>query len=161
MEKVRAVTVLAREPLSACTRVVSLLHSTFPHYTWSGFYLRRNVHLHLLFYRGSVLTSPDAREPMESLPGLAARSRRTQLVPDVSFDPRYERIEIPIKSEVLVPLRWRNRGVAVLDICSGQARAFDRLDLDLLEAVAACMAPLAAALAGEPSAQTFRALGAG
>lgn len=146
LQKVSAVALAAREPRPACTRIVNLIHDSFPHYTWTGFYLRRDKSLVLEFYRGAVTTLPEPRESLDSLLGWALRSRRTQIIPDASIDPRYARIEIPIKSEIIVPLRFHGRPVGVLDICSERPRAFDRLDLDLLDATGCAMAPLAALL---------------
>ncbi len=146
LQKVEAVALAAREPRPACIRIANLVHDSFPHYTWTGLYLRREKSLHLAFYRGAVATLPEPQEPLDGLLGWALRSRRTQIIPDAAIDPRYARIEIPIKSEIIVPLRFHGRPVGVLDICSERPRAFDRLDLDLLEAVGGALAPLAALL---------------
>lgn len=146
LEKAKAIAASAREPLPACYRIVNLLHEAFPHYSWTGLYLRRDRQLSLLFHRGSTLTAPESHEPIEGLLGWAVRSRRTQIVPDAAQDPRYAHIEIPIQSEIMVPIKLKGRGLGVLDICSGQPRAFDRLDIGLLEAVAETLAPSVAAL---------------
>ena len=144
LQKVEAVALAAREPGPACTRILNLIHDSFPHYTWTGFYLRRDKSLHLEFYRGAVATLPEPQEPLDGLLGWALRSRRTQIIPDAAIDPRYACIDIPVKSEIIVPLRFRGRPVGVLDICSDQVRGFDRLDVDLLGAVGDVLAPLAA-----------------
>ena len=143
LEKVRAIALAAREPAPACLRIVNLVHDTFPHYSWTGLYLRRDRNLLLAFHRGADALPPEPREGLDGLLGLAVRSRRVQVAPDSSADPRYARIEIPIKSEIAVPLRHRNRVVGVLDICSDQVGGFDRLDADLLEAVGQALATLA------------------
>ena len=163
IQKVRAVSLAAREPEPACLRIVNLVHDTFPHYSWTGLYLRRDRNLILAFHRGIDALPPERLEHIEGgLLGLAVRSRRTQIVPDASTDPRYARIEIPIKSEMAVPLKYRNRSVGVLDICSNLPQAFDRLDVDLLEAVGDALAPLVAALvAPQPTVAAVTRRGAG
>ena len=142
LEKVRAIALAAREPAPACLRIVNLVHDTFPHYSWTGLYLRRDRNLLLAFHRGTDALPPESREGMDGLLGWAVRSRRVQVAPDVDLDPRYARIEIPIKSEIAVPLKRRNRVLGILDICSDRVRGFDRMDADLLEAVGEALAPL-------------------
>ena len=146
LQTVEAVALASREPRPACIRIVNLIHDSFRHYTWTGFYLRRDTSLTLEFYRGAVATLPEPQESLDGLLGWALRSRRTQIIPDAAIDPRYAHIEIPIKSEIIVPLRFHGRPAGVLDICSERPRAFDRLDLDLLEAAGSALAPLAALL---------------
>ena len=148
LEKVRAVADSAtapRERADACRRALNLLHDTFPHYTWTGLYLKRPRSLFLAFHRGADAIPPESSEPLEGVLGWAVRSRRSQVLPDAAGS-RYEHIEIPIRSEVILPIFLQGRVIAVLDICSKESKGFDRLDLDLLEAVCKTLAPLVPSL---------------
>ena len=145
LEKVKAIAESARDRADACRHALNLVHDAFPHYTWTGLYLKRPRSLYLAFHRGSDAIPPESSEPLEGLLGWAVRTRRPQILPDAGGD-RYERIEIPIKSEIILPVFLQGRVIAVLDICSKETKGFDRLDLDLLEAVCKALAPLVGAL---------------
>ena len=153
LEKIRAVALTAREPDPAAQRIVNLVHDAFDHFSWTGLYLRRARSLLLAFHRGADAIPPEPSEPFDGLLGWAVRSRRTQILPGAATDPRYARIEIPIQSEIVVPIKVRNRSVGLLDICSGRPGAFSRVDVDFLGEAADLLAPLVQALA-ERSAET-------
>ncbi len=150
LEKVRAISESARDRADACRHALNLVHDTFPHYTWTGLYLKRPRSLFLAFHRGADAIPPEPSEPLEGLLGWAVRSRRPQILPDAGGS-RYEHIEIPIKSEIILPVFLQGRVVAVLDICSSKPKGFDRLDQDLLEAVCKTIAPLVPALEEKPA----------
>ena len=160
LEKVKAVAASARDRADACRHALNLVHDGFPHYTWTGLYLKRPLSLFLAYHRGADAIPPEASEPLEGVLGWAVRSRRPQILPDAS-DGRYERIEIPIKSEIILPIFLQGRVIAVLDICSSQPKGFDRLDLDLLEAVCKALAPLVGALDQPAGQETMERRGYG
>ncbi len=145
LEKVRAIAESARSRADACRHAISLVHDAYPHYTWTGLYLKRPRSLFLAFHRGTDAIPPESTEPLEGLLGWAVRSRRPQILPDAG-GAHYGHLSIPIKSEIILPIFLQGRVIAVLDICSSQPKGFDRLDLDLLEAVCRALAPLVGAL---------------
>lgn len=62
--------------------------------------------------------------PHEGIVGAAATLRRPVVVPDVSFDPRYISLNSETRSELAVPLLYKNRVIGVLDIESPQLNYF-------------------------------------
>ncbi|MGC1106789.1 MAG: GAF domain-containing SpoIIE family protein phosphatase [Candidatus Acidiferrales bacterium] len=62
--------------------------------------------------------------PHEGIVGAAATLRRPIVVPDVSFDPRYISLNPETRSELAVPLLYKQRVIGVLDIESPQVNYF-------------------------------------
>ena len=62
--------------------------------------------------------------PHEGIVGAAATLRRPVVVPDVSFDPRYISLNPETRSELAIPLLYKNRVIGVLDIESPQLNYF-------------------------------------
>jgi len=115
--------------------VVCELHHTFDHYDWTGFYRAvsddhlivgpyQGPHgcLHIDFDRGVC--------------GAAARTRETQLVPDVTAFPDHIACQSSTQSEIVVPVVTPDdRLLAVLDVDSDAPAAFDETDQEQLEAL--------------------------
>jgi serine phosphatase RsbU (regulator of sigma subunit)/putative methionine-R-sulfoxide reductase with GAF domain len=81
----------------------------------------------------------DIDDPIGIVP-LVARTQKTQLLNDVSLDPRYRKPEIPpldIASELVVPLSFASEILGILDIQSDKKNAFKEQDIFLFEALAA------------------------
>ena len=134
----RRIDALIDEPtdwISAMATVVCELHHAFDHYDWTGFY--RNVGdeqllvgpyqgphgcLHIDFDRGVC--------------GAAARTRDTQLWPDVSEAPDHIACQSSTRSEVVVPVIAPDDDLlAVLDVDSDTLGAFNETDRKHLEAL--------------------------
>jgi GAF domain-containing protein len=121
--------------IAAMATVVCELHHSFEHYDWTGFYRAvsddhlivgpyQGPHgcLHIDFDRGVC--------------GAAARSRETQLWPDVSEAPDHIACQSSTQSEVVVPIITPDdRLLAVLDVDSDTLGAFDNTDRKHLEAL--------------------------
>jgi L-methionine (R)-S-oxide reductase len=126
------------DDLLACmTSVVCVLHNAFPYYYWTGFY-RRVAADELLVgpYQGTMgcLRIPFSR----GVCGLAARERRTVLVPDVSRFPGHIACDAASASEIVVPLLDpAGELLAVLDVDSDRLDAFEEVDQAWLERIVA------------------------
>ena len=121
--------------ISAMATVACELHHSFDHFDWTGFYRNaggrqllvgpyQGPHgcLHIDFDRGVC--------------GAAARTRETQLWPDVSEAPDHIACQSSTQSEVVVPvLTPSDELLAVLDVDSDTLGAFDETDRELLEAL--------------------------
>jgi GAF domain-containing protein len=121
--------------VSAMATVACELHHSFDHYDWTGFYRAvsddellvgpyQGPHgcLHIDFDRGVC--------------GAAARTRETQLWPDVSEAPDHIACQSSTRSEVVVPvLTTSDDLLAVLDVDSNTLGAFDPTDREHLEAL--------------------------
>ena len=123
----------------------AVLHGNIPYATWTGFY--RVVSPELLRigpYQGPIgcLEIPFDR----GVCGAAAREERPQVVPDVHAFPGHIACDSAARSEIVVPVHDAGgRLVAVLDLDSHQPAAFDEIDREGLERVAArlrsCLQP--------------------
>jgi len=121
--------------IAAMATVACELHHTFDHYDWTGFYRSvsddhlivgpyQGTHgcLHIDFDRGVC--------------GAAARTRQTQLVPDVEQFPDHIACSSSTRSEIVVPvLTPDGRLLAVLDVDSDALAAFNETDQEHLEAL--------------------------
>lgn len=119
--------------IAAMATVACELHHTFDYYDWTGFYRAvsddhlivgpyQGPHgcLHIDFDRGVC--------------GAAARTRETQLVPDVTEFPDHIACQSSTQSEIVVPVLTPNdRLLAVLDVDSNALSSFDETDQQHLE----------------------------
>lgn len=133
-----------KDPRRAMERAVELLKNGIPAYTWVGIYLLEGEELVLGPFLGKP--SPHARIPLGSgICGAAATERATIIVDDVNADPRYLACSIETRSEIVVPIMDSGRVLGEIDIDSDQPAAFGASDRQLLEGVAAVLAPALAA----------------
>jgi len=121
--------------IAAMATVACELHHSFEYYDWTGFYRAvsddhlivgpyQGPHgcLHIDFDRGVC--------------GAAARTRQTQLWPDVSEAPDHIACQSSTQSEVVVPvITPDDRLLAVLDVDSDTLGAFDETDQEHLKAL--------------------------
>lgn len=119
--------------IAAMATVACELHHSFDYYDWTGFY--RAVGGDLLVigpYQGGhgCLRIPFSR----GVCGAAARTRETQLVPDVEKFPGHIACSSTTRSEIVVPVVTPNDELlAVLDVDSNSLGAFDHEDQRALE----------------------------
>lgn len=122
---------------AALATVACELHRAFDAFHWTGFY--RAVSDDLLIvgpYQGGhgCLRIAFSR----GVCGAAARTRQTQLVPDVHVHPDHIACSGTTNSEIVVPvLTPDGRLLAVLDVDSDHPAAFDAIDQRALEAICA------------------------
>ncbi len=121
--------------------IVELLHHRMSQYTWVGIYMMDGPsELVLGPFRGEP--SPHTRIPLnQGICGAAASQKQTVIVADVNADPRYLACSLETKSEIVVPIIHAGRCLGEIDIDSDQPSAFGDTDRQLLEAVAAKIAP--------------------
>jgi putative methionine-R-sulfoxide reductase with GAF domain len=127
-------------PTAVMDAVVATLKDRIPDYTWVGIYLMDGDELALGPYRGKP--SPHTRIPLgRGICGAAATEKQTIIVDDVNADPRYLACSIETKSEIVVPILDGDRVLGEIDIDSDRPAAFGGDDRQLLEQVAAWLAP--------------------
>jgi len=116
-------------------RVVEVLFRV-PHYSWVGIYLVRDGELVLGPWRGREATQ-HVRIPMgRGICGAAAASGKTEVVADVSADPRYLACFPSTRAEIVVPILAGDRVLGEIDIDSDVPAAFTQEDKVFLEQVA-------------------------
>jgi GAF domain-containing protein len=119
--------------IAAMATVACELHHAFPYFDWTGFY--RAVRDDLLVvgpYQGGHGCLRIAFD--RGVCGAAARSKQTQLVPDVEQFPDHIACSSSTRSEIVVPvLTPDDELLAVLDVDSDDRAAFDATDQTYLE----------------------------
>jgi putative methionine-R-sulfoxide reductase with GAF domain len=140
LEQIETAISAERDGTAAMDAAVRLLKDGVPDYTWVGIYLMDGPELVLGPYRGKP--SPHTRIPLgNGICGAAATEKRTIIVDDVNADPRYLACSIETKSEIVVPIMDGSRVLGEIDIDSDRPAAFGSGDRELLERVAALLAP--------------------
>jgi len=122
----------------AMTRLVEILKTRLPHYTWVGIYCREGDDLVLGPFLGKP--SPHTRIPIgRGICGAAAAAKETVVVDDVNADARYLACSIETQSEIVVPVMRDGDVLAEIDVDSDARAAFGDEDRRLLEAAAALL----------------------
>jgi putative methionine-R-sulfoxide reductase with GAF domain len=140
LKQIESAILAERDGAAAMEAAVRLLKDGVPDYTWVGIYLMDGHELVLGPYRGKP--SPHTRIPLgNGICGAAATEKQTIIVDDVNADPRYLACSIETKSEIVVPIMDGSRVLGEIDIDSDRHAAFGSGDRELLERVAALLAP--------------------
>ena len=122
-------------------RVVRILSESRPHYSWTGIYLLEAGMLVLHNQIGPP--TPHERIPVgQGICGLAARERRSVVVPDVTRDSRYLACSLATRSEIVVPIMRGPEVLGEIDVDSDRLDAFGDEDRVLLEETAGLVAGL-------------------
>ena len=122
--------------------VVGILNKSVPAYSWVGIYSVDGTDLVLDSWAGPGPTEHSRIPIGKGICGFAAKAGRTEIVSDVSKDPRYLQCFVSTRSEIVVPIMSRGIVVGEIDIDSDLQGAFSSIDREFLEAVAARLAPL-------------------
>ena len=117
--------------------VVKLLNSAVPTYSWVGIYGVQGKDLVLDAWAGPAATEHTRIPVGKGVCGYAAKSGRTEIVSDVTKDPRYLQCFLSTKSEIVVPIKVQGAVVGEIDVDSDRLDAFSSTDREFLEAVAA------------------------
>ncbi|OPX42202.1 free methionine-R-sulfoxide reductase [Ruminiclostridium hungatei] len=112
----------------------ALLKEALDHINWVGFYLMKNGKLLLGPFQGKVACVHI--EVGKGVCGTAVLENRTQLVTDVHLFPGHIACDSASSSELVIPLRSRDRVVGVLDIDSPLIGRFDSVDASEIEKIA-------------------------
>lgn len=132
--------VVGISPEQAMEKVVEYLKDNFPHYSWVGIYLVEGNDLVLGPWKGPHATE-HVRIPIgKGICGSAAASLKTEVVPDVSSDPRYLQCFPSTRSEIVVPIIYKGVALGEIDIDSDTLNAFSKEDKEFLEYVASILA---------------------
>jgi GAF domain-containing protein len=141
----RATALVAGEPdlLANAANFVALLYHAMDDVNWLGIYVLRGEELVLGPFQGLPACVRIALG--EGVCGTAARSRRTQRVPDVHAFPGHIVCDTASRSELVVPLMRGGHLFGVLDIDSPSLDRFSEEDQRCIEDVAAawCRSALA------------------
>lgn len=113
----------------------ALIFHSLPDLNWAGFYFYDGQELVVGPFQGKPAC---VRIPLrKGVCGAAARTRQTQLVPDVEAFPGHIACDAASRSEIVVPLLRGGELLGVLDIDSPLLNRFDEDDRAGFEALAA------------------------
>jgi L-methionine (R)-S-oxide reductase len=135
----QAIAQLAQHP-NAAQSIVDYLHDHFSAYSWVGLYWVEGSDLVLGEWTGPEATEHTRIAIGTGVCGAAAASGRTEVVADVSRDPRYLACFPSTKSEIVVPIFARGSVIGEIDIDGSALNAFGAEDQRFLERVAAVLA---------------------
>jgi len=116
--------------------LVKMLNSSVPTYSWVGLYAVEGKDLVLDAWSGPAATEHTRIPIGKGICGFAAKAGRTEIVSDVSKDPRYLQCFVSTRAEIVVPVFKQGAVVGEIDIDSDQLDGFSSLDREFLEAVA-------------------------
>ncbi len=135
--RIAALTEGERDEVALMATVVCEIHTSDPRSDWTGFYrVTAPELLKIGPYQGGhgCLTIPFTR----GVCGAAARTRETQIVPDVDAFPGHIACSSTTRSELVVPVFGAGgRLIGVLDLDSNQPAAFNERDAAELAAILA------------------------
>ena len=133
-QQLRAMLDGEHEPILLMSSIVAVLHGMMPHYYWTGFYRVVGDVLMIGPYQGTPACLHIARG--RGVCGTSWETQQTIVVEDVHAFPGHIACDSRSESEIVVP--WKNRTgevVAVLDVDSTLAAAFDEVDREYLERI--------------------------
>jgi len=116
--------------------LVKALNSNVPTYSWVGLYAVDGKDLVLDAWSGPAATEHTRIPIGNGICGFAAKAGRTEIVSDVSRDPRYLQCFLSTRAEIVVPIFKEGVVIGEIDVDSDQLDAFSSLDREFLEAVA-------------------------
>lgn len=125
--------------VGALSNLCALLKETFPYYFWVGFYLVDGDTLCLGPFQGPVACYAIGKG--RGVCGSAWQQARTIVVPDVEQFPGHIACSSRSRSEIVVPIFKDGKVAAVIDVDSERLAAFDNVDKEGLERLAALCAP--------------------
>jgi L-methionine (R)-S-oxide reductase len=123
------------QPAALRKGVVQLLNLE-PTYNWVGLYLLKGAELRLDAWSGPAPTTHTAIPLGKGICGLAAKSGRTEIVSDVSKEPRYLQCFANTQSEIVVPITQEGKVLGEIDIDGDIVNAHSSVDREFLEALA-------------------------
>jgi L-methionine (R)-S-oxide reductase len=135
----RAIAQLAQQA-DAAQAIVNYLHDHFASYSWVGLYWVEGSDLVLGEWKGPEATEHTRIAIGTGVCGAAVASGRTEVVADVSRDPRYLACFPSTKSEIVVPIFAGRSVIGEIDIDGSALNAFGPEDQRFLERVAAVLA---------------------
>jgi len=127
------------DAIANMANVAALIWEAVPDLNWAGFYRLLGDTLILGPFQGKAAC---IRSPIgKGVCGAAAESKTTQLVRDVHAFPGHIACDAASQSELVVPILFQGRLIAVLDLDSPRPARFDEEDQRGFEAICALIAP--------------------
>lgn len=131
-EQIKSLTDGEDDPIANMANISSMIHQTFG-FWWTGFYRVSGSELVLGPFQGPLACS---RIPFgRGVCGTAWKEAATVIVPDVDAFPGHIACSSASRSEIVVPVFYDEKVIAVLDIDSAELNTFDSVDKEWLEKI--------------------------
>ena len=119
------------------SNISALLFNNLPDVSYAGFYRYQNNELILGPFQGPVACMHIAIG--KGVCGTAAKTRETQIVPDVHEFVGHIACDAATNSEIVIPIMKNEVLIAVLDLDSKVFARFDDIDAEYLTKIANCI----------------------
>lgn len=119
------------------SNISALLFNNLPDVSYAGFYRYQNHELILGPFQGPVACMHIAIG--KGVCGTAAKTRETQIVPDVHEFVGHIACDAATNSEIVIPIMKNEVLIAVLDLDSKVFARFDDIDSEYLTKIANCI----------------------
>lgn len=131
-EQIKSLTDGEDDLIANMANISSMIHQTFG-FWWTGFYRVSGAELVLGPFQGPLACS---RIPFgRGVCGTAWKEAATVIVPDVDAFPGHIACSSASQSEIVVPVFYDEKVIAVLDIDSAELNTFDSVDKEWLEKI--------------------------
>ncbi len=117
------------------SNISALLYNGLKDVSYVGFYRYQKQELILGPFQGPVACMHISLG--KGVCGVAAKTRKTQIVPDVHQFSGHIACDANTNSEIVLPILKNNSLIAVLDLDSNSFSRFDQVDADYLSQIAA------------------------
>jgi L-methionine (R)-S-oxide reductase len=119
-----------------CESICAYLREIDSRYDWVGIYWLKGDKLVLGPWSGRDETEHKIIPISEGICGAAIRENATVIIDDVRKDPRYLACFSETRSEIVVPIRAKNKLIGEIDIDGKEVGAYTDEDRKFLEALA-------------------------
>ena len=119
------------------SNISALLFNNLPDVSYAGFYRYQNNELILGPFQGPVACMHIAIG--KGVCGTAAKTRETQIVPNVHEFAGHIACDAATNSEIVIPITKNEALIAVLDLDSKDFARFDDIDAEYLTKIANCI----------------------
>ena len=119
------------------SNISALLFNNLPNVSYAGFYRYQNHELILGPFQGPVACMHIAMG--KGVCGTAAKTRETQIVPNVHEFAGHIACDAATNSEIVIPIMKNEDLIAVLDLDSKDFARFDDIDAEYLTKIANCI----------------------
>ena len=119
------------------SNISALLFNNLPDVSYAGFYRYQNHELILGPFQGPVACMHIALG--KGVCGTAAKTRETQIVPNVHEFAGHIACDAATNSEIVIPITKNEALIAVLDLDSKDFARFDDIDAEYLTKIANCI----------------------
>ena len=119
------------------SNISALLFNNLPDVSYAGFYRYQNHELILGPFQGPVACMHIAIG--KGVCGTAAKTRETQIIPNVHEFAGHIACDAATNSEIVIPIMKNEALIAVLDLDSKNFARFDDIDAEYLTKIANCI----------------------